>query len=51
MFYAELDENNKVHTVCDLYSDDMATDKIIQIDTFDLSLIGKTYDPETGMFN
>lgn len=51
MYFAQIDSNTKaVTTVCELISETSPNGNCIQIDNFDISLIGKFYNPEPGIF-
>lgn len=49
MFYAQLDEKGKVHTVCVLASS-IESQHLVPIENLDESLIGSYYDPQSGTF-
>lgn len=47
-YYAQLDENDRVHTVCEL--GEVEGENIIPIPTYDGELFGKRYNRDTGEF-
>ena len=49
-FYAELDNNNKVKAVHN-FSKQVTAQNIISLTTYDLSVLGQTYDPTTEEFS
>lgn len=49
MYYAQLDNKNRVHTVCELSGKVEATN-LVPIETWDESLLGSYYDPTTNTF-
>jgi hypothetical protein len=50
MLHAQLDDNNIVIAISDLHSDESHLDHMVLVDSFDLSLLGKKYDPATNTF-
>ncbi len=48
-YYAQLDENGRVHTVCEL-AGEVEGERIVHIGTLDDSLMEKYYNAETGEF-
>ena len=48
-FYAQLDNNDQVIAVSQLASD-MTQDNLIAINAFDVTLLGKRYNRDTGEF-
>jgi len=49
MFYVQVDKNNRVFAISDL-AGEVNQEDMIRIDSFDYSLLGKYYNPETGFF-
>jgi hypothetical protein len=49
-YYAQLDNNNIVHSVTQLL-DEVKAPNLVPINSFDLTLIGQQYNPTTGQFS
>ena len=49
MYYAQIDEKGRVHTVCEL-AGIIESPNVIPIETWDESLLGKYYDPASKQF-
>ena len=47
-YYAQLDSEGKVHTVCELA--DEIEGNVVPLDSLDNSLLGKQYNEATGEF-
>jgi hypothetical protein len=48
-YYAQIDSNNIVVAISELHSEE-TYDHLIPISSFDVTLLGKQYDPATGQF-
>jgi hypothetical protein len=48
-YYAQLDENRRVHTICEL-AGEVEGENIVRLSALDDSVLGKYYDQETGEF-